>query len=582
MLTERELLGDVVVIGGGMAGVCAALAAARHGARTILVQDRPVLGGNSSSEIRVHVSGADAGHPGFREGGILEELRLEEVVRNPQRNPCEWDLILWEKVTAEPLLTLLLNTTAARVEMEEGRVTAVRAIRLTTEDEFVLRGEVFIDCTGNGTVGFLAGGDFAWGREGPEEYGEEHAQGPDRLTMGDSIMWFAQDMGRPMPFTPPPWARVFPTDEDLPHRSHQELGWGFWWIEYGGERDTIKDAEEIRDELLACMLGVWDHVKNRGGHGAENWALTWWNFLPGKRESRRLLGPHILTENDIVENRQHEDCVCHGGWALDAHPPGGIFSPEKPCTWFPTPIYGIPLRSLYSRNVPNLFMAGRDGSFTHMGLASTRVMGTCAVMGQAVGTAAALCTRDGCLPGELSPAQIHELQQILLRDDQYLPGVRAEDPVDLAQRAKITVSTEAESCPASAVTDGWSRALDGVPHQWRSREGSFPQWLELAWESSVALSEVHLTFDSGFERPLCLSHSDYVTQQMIRAAQPETVRDYDLLGQVEGEWQTLLEERGNYQRKRIHSLAGRFSALRLVVHATQGDAAARVFEVRVY
>jgi len=126
MLTERELQGDVVVVGGGMAGVCAGLAAARHGAKTILVQDRPVLGGNSSSEIRVHVSGADAGHPGFREGGILEELRLEEVVRNPQRNPCEWDLILWEKVTAEPLLTLLLNTTAARVEMEQGRVCSAR------------------------------------------------------------------------------------------------------------------------------------------------------------------------------------------------------------------------------------------------------------------------------------------------------------------------------------------------------------------------------------------------------------------------------------------------------------------------
>lgn len=583
MLTVRELDAGLVVVGGGLAGVCAAIAAARHGAQTILVQDRPVLGGNSSSEIRVHVTGAMNNHPGFREGGIIEELRLEEVVRNPQRNPCIWDLILWEKVTAEPNVTLLLNTTVTAVEKQGEQIAAVRAVRLTTEDEFLLRGRLFMDCTGNGTLGALAGADFRVGREGPEEHNEPHAQGPDRRTMGDSIMWFAEDMGRPMPFTPPPWARVFETEEDLPHRGHGELRWGHWWIEYGGELDTIKDAEAIRDELLACMLGVWDHIKNRGDHGAENWALTWWNFLPGKRESRRLLGPYVLTENDLMENKQFEDAVAHGGWPIDTHPPGGIYSPEPPATFLVSPeVYGIPLRSLYSRNVPNLFMAGRNLSATHMALGSTRVMATCAVMGQAAGTAAALCLDAGCLPGGLSSAQVRTLQQALLKDDQYVPGVAAEDPADLAPRAALAASSEAEGCPAVAVVDGWSRALGEVSHQWRS-VGDLPQWLELSWREPVAVREVHLTFDTGFQRSLCLTHSDAFNAHMIRAAQPETVRDYDLLAQVGGEWQTVALERGNYQRKRVHScaLVG-VVALRLVVHATQGDPTARVFEVRVY
>lgn len=283
MLKPRKLQADVIVVGGGVAGVCAALAAARHGATTILVQDRPVLGGNSSSEIRVHVTGADCsgGRPGFREGGLLEELRLEEAVRNPQRCPCMWDLVLWEKVATEPRLTLLLNTHLTGVERDAGgELAAVHAVRLTTEEALTVRGELFCDCTGHGTLGYYAGADYRLGREGPEEHGEPHAEGPDHQTMGASLMWCARDMGHPVPFMPPAWAHKFTRPEDLPHRLGPDLALehGHWWIEYGGELDIIKDSEKIRDELLACLMGVWDWAKNRSGMEAENWALTWWGF----------------------------------------------------------------------------------------------------------------------------------------------------------------------------------------------------------------------------------------------------------------------------------------------------------------
>lgn len=589
VIRQQTLEAQVAVVGGGLAGVCAALAAARHGATTVLVQDRPVLGGNSSSEIRVHVTGADCsgGRPGFREGGILEELRLEEAVRNPDRNSCLWDLILWEKVRAEPNLTLLLNAACIAAERAEGRIGAITCRQLTTETEYTIHADYFIDCTGHGTVGALAGADFAQGREGPDEYGEPHAEGPDHKTMGASLLVWVRQADHPVPYTAPAWARKFTRPEDLPHRLRDASpNHGYWWVEYGGELDIIHDTEQIRDELIACLLGVWDYFKNYSGRpDAANWELTWWGFLPGHRESRRLLGPHVLTENDLLENRQFNDAIGHGGWPIDTHPPGGIYAQEPPCVFHhAADVYQIPLRSLYSRNVPNLFMAGRNASCTHMAMASTRVMGTCAVMGQAAGTAAAYCVRKQGLPAELAAAEIATIQEDLLRDDQFIPGRPAQDAADWARQAIITASSSAEGYPPGAIVDGWARSLGDDSHQWRSAPGApLPQHLELAWPEPVKLREIHLTLDTGFERPLCLTNSDSFTAKMVRGPQPETVRDYDLLARIGGEWRLLHAERGNYQRKRVHRVqAEGVEALRLVIRATHGVPEARVFEVRVY
>lgn len=588
MSTVSKLTADVVIVGGGLSGVCAALAAARHGARTVLVHDRPVLGGNSSSEIRVHVTGADCsgGRPHARESGILEELRLEEATRNPQRAATMWDLILWEKVTAEPNITLLLNTACTGVNMASpSHIEAVLAARENTEDRFEIAADLFIDTSGDGRLGADAGADFRYGREGPDEHDEPHAQGPDNKTMGCSLMWQARDMGRPVPFMPPPFAKVFETCDELPHRGHGELVHGHWWIEYGGELDIIKDYERIRDELLACLMGVWDHVKNRCDKvDAANWALTWFGFVPGKRESRRLLGPHILTENDLVNAVPFEDAVCHGGWSIDTHPPGGIYSPEPPASFLKLDdYYSVPLRALCSRNIENLLMAGRNASCTHMAMASTRVAGTGAVMGQAIGTAAALCVARKCLPADIIPAHITELQQTLLRDDCYIPDLPADDSLDLLRGGGVTASSQSDDAPASNVLNGMTRWRKEATNQWASAPGeSLPQWVQVDLPAPRRVSEIHITFDTGFARPLTLTHSDHFNARMVRGPQPETVRDYFIEGLVDGEWKRLAQEGGNYQRKRVHRGSATVAALRLTVTATNGDPQARVFELRAY
>ena len=284
---HRYLEADFVVAGGGMAGVCAAIAAARHGARVILVQDRPVLGGNASSEVRMTVSGADVSgsRPNARETGILEELRLEDAARNPGRCAQMWDLLLWEYVTREPNITLLLNTHVdGAIMAAPDRIGALTASRPSTEERFTISASLFADCTGDGRLGADAGADYRMGREARSEYGERSApEQADRLTLGSSILFQARKHDRPMPFRAPAWIAHF-SEEQLAHRAHVPFSYGFWWVEWGGELDTIRDGERIRDELYKAALGIWDHIKNGGEHGAENWALEWIGMLPGKRD----------------------------------------------------------------------------------------------------------------------------------------------------------------------------------------------------------------------------------------------------------------------------------------------------------
>ncbi|MCR2022726.1 FAD-dependent oxidoreductase, partial [Blautia pseudococcoides] len=290
---------EVIVVGGGMAGVCAAIASARTGACTALIQDRPVLGGNASSEIRMHICGAT--HHGHRENaretGILEEILLENRSRNPQHSFSIFDTVLWEKVRQEEKLELYLNTRVTDVETADGRILNLKAHQLTTEKEFMLEGNLYMDCTGDGMIGARAGASVRQGREGRAEFGETYAPDePDTGTMGNSLMFRAVDMGKPVPFKRPQWAYEY-SEEDLAYRGHSDycskmqnydIESGYWWIELGGTQNTIDDAEEIRDELLKTLYGVWDHIKNKGDHGAENYALDWVQFLPGKRESRRI------------------------------------------------------------------------------------------------------------------------------------------------------------------------------------------------------------------------------------------------------------------------------------------------------
>jgi glycine/D-amino acid oxidase-like deaminating enzyme len=611
-----ELETDLLVAGGGLAGVCAALAAARHGARVVLVQDRSRLGGNSSSEVRMHVVGANwhKNRPGWREGGILEELRLDDAVNNPQRCRELWDVLLYDKVVSEPNLTLLLDSVLHGVELADGRITHARVRCEAAERAYRIRARLFCDCTGDSRLSLEAGAEFRRGREARAEFGESLApERADGEMLGSSILFTARNHGRPMPFVPPVWARRI-TREQLRRRTIKSWEYGYWWIEWGGHLDTIADHPRIRHELMAIALGIWDYIKNSGEvAGTADWALEWVGMVPGKRESRRIVGDHLLTQADLLGGGDFHDAVAIGGWPMDDHPPGGFDSTDaSPGRQVATrDVYGIPLRSLYSRNVPNLLMAGRNISATHVAFTSTRVMGTCSAMGQAAGTAAALCVRHGLDPRELAhdAARLAELRQALLRADQTLKGVRNEDPADLARSAAVTASGEGAGTTAGNVIDGWLRdapgdtvrelpeqdvplevASSGAPpppalHHWAGPMGPDGAWLELRWPQPVTVREIQITFDTGFQRELTLTSSDHINQGIIRGPQPETVRDYALLGFPPGGGAPfrLAEVRGNHQRVNRHRLAAvALAALRIHVTATNGAPSARVFEIRCY
>lgn len=629
MVVDLHLLEcEVLVAGGGPAGFACALAAARNGADVILCQNRPVLGGNASSEVRMHIVGAngtgrfDRGQQLIteaREGGVIEEIRLETAVRNPQRSASMLDLILYEKCRSEPNLRLMLNAAVVGVQKHHSGVIKYAVVdRQSTEDHFHIHAKVFIDCTGDGRLGVEAGAAFMEGRESREQFGEPLAPDqPDSFRLGSTILLQARKHDRPMPFVAPEWARRF-SKQDLRWRLYATPGeeeptheYGYWWAEWGGTLDTIKDNEAIRDELLAVALGIWDHVKNgppedRAGSApadpfqASHWALDWIGFLPGKRESRRFIGQHVLTEHDLISSTPFPDAIAYGGWSIDLHPPEGVDAPDQqPCEQHPLPhLYDVPLRCCVSRNVPNLLFAGRNISATHVAFASTRVMATCAAMGQGVGTAAAYAVRAGVSPADLAsqPEAIHAIQQTLLRDDAYLIGRINEDDRDLARQATVTASSERPEGPAVNILSGQTRSVHGErgappdrsnpgSHRWMSDPAQgLPAWIQLEWNSPVLVREVQLVFDTGMHRHLTLSHHDgYTSRMMWGRPQPETVADYTIEGFDGGQWRTIADVRGNYQRLRRHRCDAPtpFVRLRVVVTKTNGLDHARLFEIRV-
>jgi hypothetical protein len=592
-MTLVDLSVDVLVAGGGPAGVCAALAAARNGAKVLLIQDRSRLGGNSSSEVKMHVVGANnhTGRPGWREGGIIEELRLDDAANNPQRCWELWDLLLYDKVISEPNITLLLDTAVYAAEAKGGQVRRVMARSDKTEHLYRIVAKVYLDCTGDSRLALESGATIRWGHESRQEFKEPLAWAkPTRETLGSSVLFTARDFGKPMPYTAPKWARKI-EPKMLRFRPITSFEYGYWWIEWGGATDTIRDNERIRFELMAIVTGVWDHIKNSGKYPqAANWAMDWVGMVPGKRESRRIEGEHVLTQQDLMGlNGDFHDAVAIGGWGLDEHPPGGFDDAEKPpfvSTKLPG-VYNIPLRSLYSKDLANLMMAGRNASCSHVAFTSTRVMATCAVMGQAAGTAAALCVRHGLTPGQLcrDDSRLAELQQTLLRDDQSIRDRKNDDPLDLARKATLKASSVAEGSKAEAVVDGVTRdAVGSVEHRWVAPMSGGPPWVELAWADPQPIRHVQITFDSGFHRELTLTSSDSHNSHMVRAPQPETVRDYAIVATLsDGREVELAHVVGNHQRLRRHDFAPVSArSVRLVVSATNGHDQARVYEIRCY
>ena len=584
---------DVMVAGGGMAGVCAALSSARNGAKTLLIQDRSRLGGNASSEIGMHIVGADVHgqRSGWREGGLIEEIRLEDARRNPHRAFELFDLTLYDLCQREERLTLKLDTSVYSATVTDGKITQVLARCDKTETIYRIHANTFCDCTGDCRLGLEAGAEFRTGREPRATYNESLAlEKGDENSQGSTILFTATKHENPIDFIAPPWSRKM-TENDflfrkIPRGSYE---YGYWWIELGGDRDVIHDNEELRFDLLRIVMGIWDWIKNSGERNdSANWALQRVGMIPGKRESRRLTGAHIQTQDDLTGGwKQRDDGVSIGGWPFDEHPPGGFDDWDQPPAYakrIDEP-YNIALEALYSVNIENLMMAGRNISNSHVAFTSTRVMATCACTGQAIGTAAALCTQKKVTPPTLRANHISELQQVLLRDDQSIRAIPNQDQNDLARNAKINASSYLEGADPNHVIDGEVRDVPGQwNHRWGAKLVDGGQWIELTWENPVDINEVQITFDSGFHRQLTLSASDAASRNIIRGPQPEMVKDYTLIANDSDENSIeITRVEGNYQRLRRHQFEGRsIRSLRLHVKTTHGSEQIRVFEIRCY
>ena len=417
---RRDLLGlqeeptlkdgyDLVVVGGGYSGLGAAIAAARLGCKVALIQDRPVLGGNGSSEVRVWAMGLIRRGRYPRIGEIIDEL-ADHAKKSPGTYEEFGDMKKEEIVRAEKNIDLFLNHHAYQVEKDGERIAAVLAFDTRTSEHKRFRGKLFADCTGHGTIGYLAKADWEMTPKG---------------RMGMSNMWRWDEMEKPTEFPQTPWALDMEM-KDFPYpRDHH----GQWFWESGFDKDPLGDAEGIRDWNLRAVYGAFNAMKNRDGADKHrNAILTWVAYIGGPRESRRLLGDVILTQDDIVAKRDFPDGCVPSTWSIDLHYPKKQYAQKFPDNPFISIAehdrridrafgYPVPYRCFYSRNVPNLFMAGRCISVTHQALGTTRVMKTCGMMGEVVGKAASICAEHGCLPRDVYHSYLDQLTKLL-----ELPG----------------------------------------------------------------------------------------------------------------------------------------------------------------
>ncbi|MDR2499434.1 MAG: FAD-dependent oxidoreductase [Tannerellaceae bacterium] len=407
---------DLVVVGGGVAGISAAVAAARLGCKVALLNNRPILGGNNSSEVRVHLGGRIETGP-YKALGDLQK----EFGPSRQGNAKPADFYEDDKkeaiVAGEANITLFANYHAFAVDMNEQRIVAVIARHIESGLEMRFEAPLFADCTGDGSVGYLAGADYRMGREGRDEFGETTApEKADSMTMGASVQWYSEDSGKPTAFP------TFNYGVNFNDQSVEKVSMGEWTWETGMNFDQVKDFERIRDYGLLVVYSNWSYLKNnyKENNPWRNRKLGWVAYVSGKRESRRLMGDYILKEDDLRKNVVHEDGTAATTWTIDLHYPDPANTANFPGAEFKSiakhvPIYPypVPYRCLYSRNVDNLFMAGRNISVTHVALGTTRVMRTTGMLGEVVGMAASICKQNKVDPRAVYRKYLPELKHLM-------------------------------------------------------------------------------------------------------------------------------------------------------------------------
>jgi len=554
---------DFCVIGGGMSGLCAAVAAARKGIKTAIIQDRPVFGGNASSEIRMWICGAH--EKDNRETGIIEEVMLENYYINPGYKYPLWDAVLHEAAMLEPNLKMFLNCTCIDAKVENDTIINVKGWQLTTETFHTVNAKFFADCSGDSILAPLTGAEFMLGREAKSEFNERIPPDiADKKTMGMSCLIQFRETPNKVEYIPPKWAYKYTSDDDLPDADHF-LTTNFWWMEVGGCHDSIHDTEELRDELLKIAFGVADHVKNYGDHGADNWELEWVGFLPGKRESRRYKAPYIIDQNHVESGGKTDDIVAYGGWTMDDHfPEGFYFRNGHPTLYHPAPSpWGIPFSSLYSVNIKNLLFAGRNISATHAAMSSSRVMATCALMGQAIGTAVAQIVPEN---KQIADIDIPKLQQALMFDDCFIPWSTRE----------VSVLTKKATVNNEIIRNGTDR---GEENLWVGKPG---ETLKYEFDTPEKISGIRLIFDSDLNRGYQNMPCSYPLVQTSFKMPPTVIKGYKIiLTGANGETEEITVN-DNRQRFVLHNVDKTIKSAEFIPETTHGHDKFNVFSFELY
>jgi len=574
---------DLVVAGSGAAAVAAAIAAARNGSKVALLSGRPVLGGNGSDESKVSYDGAAT--QGFHETGIIYQIKCYMLAKQ-----VSWSRAFLHFVRQEKNIDLFLDMYVIDACTENNVIRSVLAQHTIDMTEHRFCGDYYVDGTGDGWIGYYADARYRIGREASFQHNESFApEVADGNTMSgcatraidainDTICcYYAEETDHEVAYCAPAWAFKLPEGDEL-GRTPPWLERGTWWLENRNDYDDLWEAEYVRDAFIRITAGYFDWMKNswKEKARAKNYKLSLLSTYVAKRESRRLIGDYIMTQNDYAENTVFEDEVCYTGWRMDVHHVKGIFSGKAGefTVNQKVPLTPVPFRCLYSKNIENLMMAGRCISVTHMALGSTRTQLTTATMGQAVGTAAALCKKYSMTPRQLGKTKIKELQQILLRDDQTLLYTKNEDPDDLARIAAISADSFADYGAPESVISGTSRQMKDEPYAWISKQ-ALPQSITLQWDTEQTIRQVIVTA----EMPL----ADHPFGYKPAPSPDKMVTDLQVEALINGSWETVGQVADNFYRQIVVDMQPqRTRALKVTVLKAYNYDKAIIPEIRVY
>ena len=575
---------DLAVVGGGVGGIVTAVTASRYGLRVALINDRPILGGNASEEANVALDGT--AHRGYHELGVVMEIKNYKL-----SNGVSYSEAFSHFVNAEKNLTFYPNMLLIGALTEGDEIKEISLAGTLDLKEYKLRADRFVDATGDAWLGYYAGASYRIGREARFEYGESLAlkQGDSRTMSGCNTGsdpegygatvcgYFASKREYDVPFNAPKWAIKLPEGDAL-SRNPDKIHKGMWWLELPTDYDDLFESEFVRDSMIRLSVGYFDWLKNSWSERerTKNLALDKICTYNAKRESRRLIGDYVLSENDYREGVTHFDAVGYVGWEIDLHHDKGIFS-GKEGEYFAgrkIPISAIPFGILYSKDVKNLLMTGRCISATHVAMGATRVQMTAGALGQAVATAVYLCKKHGVTPREIRNGYVDELQQLLLKDGLYIPNVTNHDDEDLARSAEATATSFVEGGEPENVINGKIWRNDGDGYAWVS-EGGLPQSITLKLCKPSLVREVRLTFDLPFEK--------YKYGYMEQPIPEALVTDFSLSLLVDGKWQDAGAVTGNVQRLVVIDLDPvTVEAVKITVTKTVATPNATVSEIRIY